>query len=72
MPTARRDKAGNKEDAHIESGKQKDEIRRLERTLYMTRKRPGDSQKEQYCWNSRGAGCTMERLVCLGLYKQVG
>src|SRR5258706_10012706 len=40
-PRAKRDKAGNKEDAPIESGKQGDEIRRLERNLRMVRRRPG-------------------------------
>ena len=53
-PRAKRDKAGNKEGAHIESGKQDDEISRLERDLYMMKKQPGDSKKKD-CWNSRAA-----------------
>jgi len=40
-PRAKRDKAGSKEDAHIESGKQGNKIRRLERNLRMVRRRPG-------------------------------
>ena len=70
-PTTKRDKAGNKEDAHIESGKQEDEIRRLERSLYMINKRLGDSRKE-HCWDFFGAECTMGRFVFVGRYKHVG
>ena len=35
MPRTKRNKVGDKEDAHIESGKQKDGMRRLERNLWM-------------------------------------
>ena len=67
-PRARRDKADNKVDAHIESGKQVDEIRRLERNLCTMRKRLGDSKKK-HCCNSLAAKCTMRRLVFVGRNK---
>ena len=70
-PRTRRDKAGNKEDAHIESGKQEAEIRRLERNLYIMKRRKGDG-KSMHGWNSLGTECAMDRLVLVGRYKHVG
>jgi hypothetical protein len=60
-PRAGRNKAGNKQVAHIESDKEEGEISKLERNLYIIRKQLDDFMKDD-CWNFRAAECTMGRL----------